>query len=72
MPNTKVERVNLVSPQFEAGRIFVPQNSNFTDDFIHELAHFPNAKHDDIVDATTQYLIKRLNLYNKVPQIRRL
>jgi len=60
MPRSKVERVELVSPLFEAGKIFLPKNKSWVSDVIDELINFPNATHDDIVDSISQYLSKRL------------
>jgi predicted phage terminase large subunit-like protein len=70
MPNQKEERLKLVSRLFEAGKIYIPKRADWRMDFIQEMVTFPNAKHDDIVDATTQYLARRLNQHNKTPNIR--
>jgi len=52
----KAQRLHLVSGLFESGKVFVPDNVPWKIDFIDELCSFPYAVHDDIVDATTQYL----------------
>lgn len=52
----KVARANIVSPLFEAGRVYLPEGAPWVDDYIQELIIFPNAPHDDQVDATTQCL----------------
>lgn len=70
MPNDKEGRMHLVSGLFEAGKIFIPEDAEWAFDFIKEMTQFPNGKHDDICDSTTQYLIRRLNMQNKRPSIR--
>jgi predicted phage terminase large subunit-like protein len=47
----KVARVNAVLPIIEGGRVFVPEESPWLDDFIEETVTFPNGMHDDQVDA---------------------
>lgn len=72
---SKVERAEAVAPLFRAGSVFLPHPSicPWINDFINELKVFPNGKHDDQVDSTTQavyYLDKfvgvgKLSDYNK-------
>ena len=52
----KVTRANAVSPAVESGHVYLPRFANFLDDFIAECSAFPNAAHDDQVDAMTQAL----------------
>jgi predicted phage terminase large subunit-like protein len=52
----KVVRLSIVSPMFERGEIFVPENAQWLMDFLDELLRFPQAKFDDQVDSVTQYL----------------
>ncbi len=47
----KVSRAYAVTPLLEAGRVFYPVNAPWAQDFIDTLATFPNAEHDDDVDA---------------------
>jgi len=61
MPRSKIERVEIISPLFEAGKVFLPENKSWVSDVVDELINFPNASHDDIVDSTSQYLSKRLS-----------
>jgi predicted phage terminase large subunit-like protein len=49
----KVSRVYAASPIMEAGRLWIPKNKKWADDLIEELIRFPNAAHDDQVDALT-------------------
>jgi predicted phage terminase large subunit-like protein len=56
--DSKTGRLNAVSPLFEAGNVFLPEPSiaPWVGDFVDELTRFPNAVHDDQVDACTQAL----------------
>lgn len=51
---SKILRTNLSTPFIEAGRFFLYDNMSNLSDVIDELITFPNADHDDIVDAITQ------------------
>ena len=51
--NDKVARVNSILPIIEGGRVFLPDESAWLDDFIDESVSFPNGNHDDQVDAVT-------------------
>jgi len=73
----KVSRAYAVTPTIEAGRVLLPDAAPWRDDYIDELASFPNAMHDDTVDSTTQalnYMIGRqggIGLYDYVRQAAR-
>ena len=56
---SKEARLRLVAPYFEAGNIYLPDESIDPDieDVVEELLKFPNATHDEYVDTTTQYLL---------------
>lgn len=47
----KVQRVSIVSPLFEAGKVWVPLNKPWVRDMIDEWTAFPNGAFDDQVDA---------------------
>ena len=47
----KVARVNTIIPLIEGGRVYLPKEAPWLDDFISECTAFPSAKHDDQVDA---------------------
>ena len=49
----KVARVHAASPMIEAGRVWLPKNKKWSDDLYTEILQFPNAAHDDQVDAMT-------------------
>ena len=55
--NDKVSRVHAVSPLFEAGMVWVPDEA-FSDEMIEEVAAFPNGEYDDLVDSMTQALMR--------------
>ena len=66
MPSKKDERLQLVSGLFEAGKIYIPERAPWKLDFMQEICEFGYQPHDDIVDATTQYLSRQLLRRNKV------
>lgn len=49
--DSKTARANAVSPTVEAGRVYVPENAPWVDAFFAQIASFPNAAHDDMVDC---------------------
>lgn len=55
---SKEARAYAVSPQIEAGNVYLPENAPWVHDFIEEWVAFPNGLHDDQVDTTTQALMK--------------
>ena len=55
--NDKVSRVHSVSPLFEAGMVYAP-DEQFADELIEEVAAFPNGEYDDLVDSMTQALMR--------------
>ncbi len=52
----KQERAVAVTPQIEAGKVFLPKEARWRDELEHELEWFPLGAHDDIVDSVVQYL----------------
>jgi hypothetical protein len=46
----------LITDLIEAGRVWLPKNAKWLDDFIDELSHFPHGKFSDQVDALTMAL----------------
>ena len=55
--NDKLTRVHSVSPLFESGMIWAPDD-RWADEVIDECAAFPHGEHDDLVDSTTQALMR--------------
>jgi len=55
--NDKITRVHSVSPLFESGMIWAP-DERWADEVIEECAAFPYGEHDDLVDSTTQALMR--------------
>lgn len=58
--DSKIARLNAVSPDFEAGNVHLPHPSiaPYIHDYISELTSFPTATNDDQVDGTTQALMR--------------
>jgi predicted phage terminase large subunit-like protein len=55
--NDKVARVNAVSDLFSSGVVWAPQ-TRWAEEVVEEFASFPNAEHDDLVDSSTQALLR--------------
>ena len=55
--NDKMVRINSVSDLFASGKVWAPE-SRWAEEVIEEMAAFPNSDHDDLVDSTTQALIR--------------
>ena len=55
--NDKIARVNAVSDLFASGMVWRPE-TRWADELVEELASFPNGDHDDLVDSTTQALLR--------------
>jgi predicted phage terminase large subunit-like protein len=53
----KYSRVSAVSPLFESGMIWAP-DEKFAEEVIEECASFPYGDYDDLVDSTTQALMR--------------
>jgi predicted phage terminase large subunit-like protein len=55
--NDKHVRVNTCAPLFESGMIWAP-DQKFAEEVIEECAAFPHGDHDDLVDSTTQAVMR--------------
>jgi predicted phage terminase large subunit-like protein len=53
----KIARVNAASPLFEAGIVWCP-DTRWADELMEECAAFPNGDNDDLVDSTSQALLR--------------
>lgn len=52
----KMMRMYVNTGLLEAGRLFLPAQAHWREEYLHEMAMFPMGKHDDQVDATAQAL----------------
>ena len=59
----KTQRLNIVSPVLKHRRVYVPESSNkpgfvrdWAEIWLSQLCAFPEVRHDDLVDSTTQAL----------------
>lgn len=55
--NDKFVRINSVADLFSSGKVWAPE-TRWADEVIEEMAAFPNAPNDDLVDSSTQALIR--------------
>lgn len=53
----KVSRANAVAPMFESGMVWAP-DTDWAREVIEECASFPNGDNDDLVDSTTQAMLR--------------
>ena len=53
----KIARVNSISDLFASGFVWCP-DTRFADEVMEEMASFPNGDHDDLVDSSSQALIR--------------
>lgn len=58
----KLTRLVITTPLFEEKMIFIPNDKVWQITYVEELLSFPNVRHDDQVDSTTQFL----NYINKI------
>ncbi len=65
--NDKVSRVHAISPLFESGMIWMP-DERWAEEVVEECAAFPNGEYDDLVDSTTQALMRyRQGNFSQLP-----
>jgi len=55
--NDKIARVNAISDLFASGYVWCP-DTRWAEEVMEECASFPNGDHDDIVDSTSQALLR--------------
>lgn len=72
----KTTRLNLVAPIIERGRVYIPESSvnpgmarDWAETLVSQICAFPEVRHDDLVDSTTQALriIRDLGFINIDP-----
>ena len=52
----KETRMRVQSAKIEGGQVFLPQQAHWLDEFLAEVLRFPGGKHDDQIDAMSQFL----------------
>jgi predicted phage terminase large subunit-like protein len=52
----KATRLMSQTSEIEAGRVYLPKNAEWLEEFRRELLNFPNGVHDDQVDSLTLFL----------------
>ena len=55
--NDKIARVNAISDLFASGVVWCPE-TRWADEVMEEMASFPNGDHDDLVDSSSQALMR--------------
>ena len=55
-PTDKITRMYTVTAMMENGLVHLPDKAVWREEYIHELRIFPNGKHDDQADSTSQGL----------------
>ena len=55
--NDKIARVNAVADMFASGMVWAP-STRWAEEVIEEFASFPSGDHDDLVDSSTQALLR--------------
>jgi predicted phage terminase large subunit-like protein len=65
----KTYRASIASDQIEANNVYLPVEAPWLDDFLAEVAAFPNGRHDDQVDSMSQAIIwnqKKMSSFDAV------
>ena len=47
----KVQKATGITPIIEAGRVFIPEEADWLEEWLAEISAFPSSKHDDQVDS---------------------
>ncbi len=55
--NDKMVRINAVADLFASGKVWCPR-TRWAEEVVEEMAAFPNSDHDDLVDSSTQALLR--------------
>tara|TARA_R110002020_G_scaffold13240_2_gene47755 strand:+ start:702 stop:2207 length:1506 start_codon:yes stop_codon:yes gene_type:complete len=53
----KIARLNACTPLFSGGYVWVPE-TRWAEELVDEVCDFPNGEYDDLVDSTTQALLR--------------
>jgi predicted phage terminase large subunit-like protein len=59
---SKEARARSVTPEVEAGNVYLPSSAPWLAEFLGEMGHFPHGAHDDQVDCTSQALSRLRSL----------
>ncbi|MGY5877393.1 phage terminase large subunit [Wolbachia endosymbiont of Nasonia oneida] len=70
--NDKLTRFYQIVPMIESGRVFLPQQTVWLNDFEYEILMFPETRHDDQVDSTVQHLQWKRKITDSIPRVRAL
>ena len=68
----KLARFHQIVPIIESGKVFLPHQAVWLNDFEYEILMFPEAHHNDQVDSTVQYLQWMRESTSRVAAIRTL
>jgi len=66
----KVTRAEQQSATIEAGRLYLPEEAPWLEEFEREFLLFPSGPHDDQVDSMTQFLGWITQRGRKLPELR--
>jgi len=62
----KYERALMMQPYVEAGKVYLPKEAVWLNEFEQQITFFPDTRHDDIVDAFT-YIREFINSHRAAP-----
>jgi predicted phage terminase large subunit-like protein len=65
----KLSRVNAITGALESGNVYLPKNADFIGDFMEQASSFPKGKHDDMVDAMSQALLRLIFFSSEIPRV---
>jgi predicted phage terminase large subunit-like protein len=57
VPNDKFARLSSVADIFRSGKVWIPDR-RWAHEVVEQMAAFPNAEHDDLVDSTVQAMLR--------------
>ena len=57
VPNDKFARLNSIADIFRSGKVWAP-DTRWAREVVEQMASFPNAEHDDLVDSTVQAMLR--------------
>jgi predicted phage terminase large subunit-like protein len=65
----KTMRMHNCTSIIENGFVYLPDKAEWLADYMHEMRSFPNGKHDDQVDSTSQALDWKRRRYLEIPTV---